>query len=60
MHCIDPLLIMLTFTVASPLTDAFSCLKEASVVCLLEGLVSLSDEGGGSLNALLAAGYLLG
>ena len=44
----------------SPLTDAFSRLQEASVVRLLESLVGLSDEGGGPLNALLAAGYLLG
>lgn len=44
----------------SPLTDAFSTLEEASVVHLLERLVGLSDEGGGPLDALLAAGYLLG
>lgn len=44
----------------SPLTDAFSSLEEASVVHLLERLVGLSDEGGGPLDALLAAGYLLG
>lgn len=30
------------------------------MVCLLESLVGLSDEGGGPLDALLAAGYLLG
>lgn len=51
---------MLTSFVPSPLTDAFSRLEEASVVCLLESLVGLSDEGGGPLDALLAAGYLLG
>lgn len=44
----------------SPLTDAFGSLEEASVVRLLESLVGLSDEGGGPLDALLAAGYLLG
>lgn len=32
--------------VPSPLTDAFGCLEEAGVVCLLECVVSLSDEGG--------------
>lgn len=42
-----------------PLTDTFSRLEEASVVTFLEGLVSLSDEGGGPLNALLTTGYLL-
>lgn len=30
------------------------------MVRLLESLVGLSDEGGGPLDALLAAGYLLG
>lgn len=44
----------------SPLADAFSSLEEASVVGLLERLLGLSDEGGGPLDALLAAGYLLG
>lgn len=32
--------------VSSPLTCAFSRLEEASVVRLLQSLVSLSDEGG--------------
>lgn len=45
---------------ASPLTDAFGRLKEASVVRLLEGLVGLRDEGWGPLDALFTAGYLLG
>ena len=54
------LLMVMPFTVPSPLTDTFSCLQEASVVCLLEGLVGLRDEGGGPLDALFAAGYLLG
>lgn len=44
----------------SPLADTFSRLEEASVVCLLESVVGLSDEGGGPLDALFAAGYLLG
>lgn len=51
---------MFAFFVPSPLTDAFGRLEKASVVCLLESLVGLSDEGGGPLDALLAAGYLLG
>lgn len=46
--------------ISSPLTDAFSSLEEASVVRLLERLVGLCDEGRGPLDALLAAGYLLG
>lgn len=53
-------ILQFTACVPSPLTDAFGCLQEASMVCLLEGLVGLSDEGGGPLDALLAAGYLLG
>lgn len=49
----------ISLTVSSPLTDAFSCLKETGVVALFEGLVGLSDEGGGPLDALLTAGNLL-
>lgn len=30
------------------------------MICLLEGLVGLSDEGRGPFDALFAAGYLLG
>lgn len=45
---------------SSPFTDAFGCLQEAGMVCLLEGVISLSDEGRRSLNDLLAAGDLLG
>lgn len=44
----------------SPIASAFCRLEEASVVRLLQSLVGLSDEGGGPLDALLAAGYLLG
>lgn len=45
---------------SSPLADAFSSLEEASVVGLLECLVGLSDEGRRPLDALLAAGNLVG
>lgn len=37
---------VLALTIFLPLTDAFSRLKEGSVVALFEGLVSLRDEGG--------------
>lgn len=57
---IDDVPFIFGLSVASPLTDTFSRLKEASVVRLLEGLVGLRDEGGGPLDALLTAGYLLG
>lgn len=43
-----------------PLADALRRLEEAGVIRLLESLVGLSDEGGGPLHALLAAGDLLG
>lgn len=43
-----------------PIADAFGRLKEASVVRLLQSLVGLSDERGRPLDALLAAGDLLG
>lgn len=60
-HCILYLLLTTSpSTLPSPLTDTFSRLKEAGVVRLLEGLVGLGDEGGGPLDALFAAGYLLG
>lgn len=51
---------MLAFFAPLPLAGAFSRLEEASVVRLLERLVGLTDEGGRPLDALLAAGYLLG
>ena len=44
---------------ARPLVDALGGLQEASVIGFFQRLISLCDEGGGPLDALLAVGDLL-